>query len=788
MYQSVKLNCLYNQDEVLELSNPTLESYKEAIKNFQVPVEPVGFDYQVKPYVDADPIKSLDYTDEEWDADILKNKHLILTCFPDTDLTVEDIYCTKRKYQKKDGVKCSVHYTVDKVRISYSNCMRTFEKIIHEIEDFDGGVYTKKRHLTSIYSNKKIDTKTKKNITLPMFLPDGDYDITKNLITYIEEDFIDWDLNFPRKKKTVLEACDEYIEKYGQDEEISEYDIKKTLSYLKKVCYDLDVKKQLDKYDDWIKVMFAIINTCASKKIKNAECRKLLHEISMRSRCYEEDDVDKWINNNIDKAELRDKRLGLNYLINTCIKNDDPELWEKYYEKPSYNVVKKRFESHCFKCLHNVIYIDMNEKINDINPEVFYILSPEVLIKKFSHLNYYEKTCNKKGEWEIKKKKFITEWIGDNALRLYQSVCFRPAGLESQYSDTYFNMFKGFRASLMSSKKNYDIIQPFLQHIKVVLMCGNEEYYDWFLQYLANLVQHPDKKSNVIIVFQGTQGSGKSIVVDTIVDKIIGGDYAISTSNPERTFFGTFNSLLSNKILSVINEASNELRKCMDRIKDLCVIDRINIEYKGKDCLSFNNYNNFIATTNNPNPFDVEWDDRRFAWFKTSTAFVGNKKYFNELGMTLVNEDFDSSLYNYLKEEVKITIDNFQLTRPLTTEYSKVKQRNLPNPIKFLRSLDIKYKKGRKNDDLIYVVSRIELYTKYKKYCEENKYTSYNEGAFKAYLEQDTGIIYCKSHGVMCYKFNKDEYEKYLSQYNIIDVDNITDITDEVDMYATDEE
>jgi len=142
MYQSVKLNCLYNQEEVLELSNPTLESYKEAIKNFQVPVEPVGFDYQVKPYVDADPIKSLDYTDEEWDADILKNKHHILNCFPDIGLTIDDIYCTKRKYEKKDGVKCSVHYTVDKVRISYSNCMRTFAKIIPEIEEFDGGVYT----------------------------------------------------------------------------------------------------------------------------------------------------------------------------------------------------------------------------------------------------------------------------------------------------------------------------------------------------------------------------------------------------------------------------------------------------------------------------------------------------------------------------------------------------------------------------------------------------------------------------------------------------------------------
>ncbi|WP_447414927.1 hypothetical protein, partial [Clostridium perfringens] len=92
------------------------------------------------------------------------------------------------------------------------------EKIFAEIEGFDGGVYTKKRHLTSVYSNKKID-KNKKTIAVPMFVPDGDYDITKNLITYIEEDFIDWDLNFPRKKKTVLEACDEYVKKY--EEEIS---------------------------------------------------------------------------------------------------------------------------------------------------------------------------------------------------------------------------------------------------------------------------------------------------------------------------------------------------------------------------------------------------------------------------------------------------------------------------------------------------------------------------------------------------------------------------------------
>jgi len=64
----------------------------------------------------------------------------------------------------------------------------------------------------------------------------------------------------------------------------------------------------------------------------------------------------------------------------------------------------------------------------------------------------------------------------------------------------------------------------------------------------------------------------------------------------------------------------------------------------------------------------------------------------------------------------------------------------------------------------------------------------YNEGAFKAYLEQNAGITYCKSNGIRSYKFVKVDYEKYISQYDIKDDENIPDITDEIDMYATDEE
>ena len=769
-YNTLFAACLWKK-QVLQLTNITNDTYKEFIKQFTVPVESVGADRQVKPYIDTDPVMSVDYTDEDWDMDILNNKLSILECFP--EITIEDIRCIKRKYEVEDGVKYSVHYIIDKIRMSACNMPSMFEAL--NLEGFDKGVYDKNRFLTSIYTDKKIvDGKTK---CLPMFMPDGCDDIKHYLVSYIEEDFLDYDLKFP-KKKSVLEQINEACDKLkvkgnkivkvnddeeGNDEDINEYDIAKSKSYIKKICKDLD-KKRLDDYDDWIRVMFALINICNQKKIKQAECRQILHDVSSKSNRYEEDAVDKWINTNIDKAK---EGLGLNFLINTCIKKDTPELWASDYEKPSYLIVKKAFERHCFFCVNNIVDIDINEECDEINQEVFYMLNQSDIKLKYGHLSYFEKKC-KDGKWEIKEKKFINEWIKDSKIRKYQSLCFLPKELDEHLKSRHYNLFTGFRASLKPVKKNYDIIQPFLNHIKEVLVSGNEEHYNWLLQYFANIIQNPDKKTSVIIIFQGKQGTGKSIIVDTIYEKIIGENYATATNAPMRDFFGNFNSKLSNKVFSVINEAGNELRGCMDKIKDLSTANTINIEKKGKDPITFTNYNNFIGTTNNMNPFDIAWDDRRFAWFKVNTKYLKNKAYFENLVDCINHEDFDSSLYHYLKEEVNIKIKCFQDTRPQTQEYEDVRKRNLPNVIKFLVDArrTFHYRKGRGDEGEISCVSKTELYASYKSYCDTCKYTANNYTSFKSHIKEIGGVFEIKNHGDIKYKFKKGEFENYIKDFD----------------------
>lgn len=284
VYKKVYLASLWKK--VVEvLSVVELKNYKEFIGRFDVPVESVDHGRQVKPYVDADPVKPLDYTDDDWNADIVKNKEVILAKFPGTGLTIDDIYIIKRKYQVDGGIKCSVHYTVDKIRMSSCNMLTLFKNI--DIEGFDDSVYTKtskNKFLTCIYTTKKIvDNKEK---SLPAFLPDGNAHISKHLVSYIEEDFEDWDLKFAKiELKPVKKAVSGVLEQINVNYENVD---------LIKGLMDCLSDERADDYSDWLNVGFCLYNinpntldlwiafSKKSDKYKEGECEKLWNTMSKK--------------------------------------------------------------------------------------------------------------------------------------------------------------------------------------------------------------------------------------------------------------------------------------------------------------------------------------------------------------------------------------------------------------------------------------------------------------------------------------------------------------------------
>jgi P4 family phage/plasmid primase-like protien len=308
-FGKVYLACLWKKI-VEELSDFNEKSYKSFIKRFGVPVESVNGGRQVKPYVDCDPVMPFDYTDEDWEADILKTKLLILTCF--AEITLADIRCIKRKYQvkdeKKDGVKCSVHYIVDKIRMSAGNMLDMFKKL--GIQGFDKDVYNENRFLTSIFTNKKIVNG--ENKSLPMFMPDGDDDIKHYLVSYVEEDFVDYDLKFPKiiKKENKVEQNNNILQQINKGYEDQDL--------VKKLVECLSVKRA-DDYGDWLNVGFCLY--CISP-----ECLDLWVEFSKKSDKYEEGVCEKhW-------GKMSKKGMSIGTL-KYWAKQDDAKKYKKVIEE-----------------------------------------------------------------------------------------------------------------------------------------------------------------------------------------------------------------------------------------------------------------------------------------------------------------------------------------------------------------------------------------------------------------------------------------------------------------------
>ena len=226
---------------------------------YKAPVELVGGDNSVKPYFDFDPLGDDDFDTDLFVMDCKQNIQLLFD-LPDD----KDIRYVNRIYNKNDKTKYSYHFIVDNIRISYFNIPVLIKKkeMEEQFKELDYSVYTKNRGLYPIYSSiKRTTDKNNPYITLPEFKPDNDNtDISKYLVSYIEEDFKDWDIFFP-KKETKTEKQDENNDVFRKVLNISKNKCDDDeLGFVRKLVFECLSYNRVEDYNDWINLGFCLHN------------------------------------------------------------------------------------------------------------------------------------------------------------------------------------------------------------------------------------------------------------------------------------------------------------------------------------------------------------------------------------------------------------------------------------------------------------------------------------------------------------------------------------------------
>jgi hypothetical protein len=331
----------------------------------------------------------------------------------------------------------------------------------------------------------------------------------------------------------------------------------------------------------------------------------------------------------------------------------------KEYDETSFEAVSEKFEvSHC-KIINKGIFIKATANDN--------IIMSKIHIRTAYENIMYKRVREVNGKVIVEDANFINDWLVNNPKqKCYDDVGVYPTG--SVCPSNEFNMWRPFAMELVTDYVEMATERDeILNHIKI--LCNNDEtVYDYFIKWIAQMIQFPAIKSNCPVLIS-KEGAGKGTLM-RLFAKMMGHAKVFETTTPSRDVWGDFNGRMANTFLINLNELSKkETMESEGKIKGLITDPTLTINNKGANQYDIASYHRFIITTNKEEPMNTAKDDRRKYFIRSSDEKIGDKEYFIKLHGYLEDVNIVKTCYDYFKGILHM--DKF-MTIPLPkTEYHK---------------------------------------------------------------------------------------------------------------------
>ena len=293
-------------------------------------------------------------------------------------------------------------------------------------------------------------------------------------------------------------------------------------------------------------------------------------------------------------------------------------------------------------------------------------------------------------EYKIVNKKPVVMRLIDLIKKDKKDRCLYDVGLfyPKQVNHNEYNSFTGLASKPNDKIKNQSKVDEIIWFIRHVIAGNNDESYKFIIQWICNLVLKPWEKTKVCLVLCSTlEQVGKSFFANFLSHNLLGFAYCSAVSNL-KTIADKFNGSLDKKLLTVINEASDQqsnaksekqnlFSEMRNRITDVI----ISIEAKYEKRFTSEDFNNYIICTNHVHSVSLNSDDTRYAIFKCSGLMRNTKGYFDKLHKIMKENSND--FMKYLKN-IYIPGYKLQFNIPLTEIKKEVMTDGYPALCHFL--------------------------------------------------------------------------------------------------------
>ena len=401
------------------------------------------------------------------------------------------------------------------------------------------------------------------------------------------------------------------------------------------------------------------------------------------------------------KEHNTELKIPDDFVVKQTVKNNKNEN--------SFEYVAKEFEKTHLKIINKSLFVK-----HDNNNIIF--LTQAQLKMSYSHLSYDEPIYNDKGIFTgYNTLPFITKWIGfTHNIRRKDDVDIYPNSTDCP--ENIFNLWRPFAMELLTDSYTHKQTELnfILHHIKI--LCNHDEnVYDYFIKWIAQMIQYPHIKT-IMPTFISGEGSGKGTLFK-LFEKMLGYEKVFETTNPSRDVWGDFNGMMCNCFLVNLNELSKkDTMEAEGKIKGLITDNTLAINQKGIPQYKIKSYHRFITTTNKEEPINSTNGDRRNLIIRSSDEKKGDYIYFETMHKFLEDIDVIRTCYDYFKGIEGM--DKFKDIPIPITEYQTNLKELSKSPIElWLESFTREHMNDSK--ECIELLGT-EIYDLFKHWCSEN--------------------------------------------------------------------
>jgi hypothetical protein len=365
----------------------------------------------------------------------------------------------------------------------------------------------------------------------------------------------------------------------------------------------------------------------------------------------------------------------------------------------NFKAARKYFTCYYAKSLSNGYYFfdpigKTDRSISNMDEQQMSQVFKQIPVKQYTDLN------GNKASFDLKKW-FTQVWDSQ------YSIGFDPLeGMFYECKDTkktYINMARTFihQNPKKYSKYPKDIqakVERILTHLKKVWNSDNEECYQYTLNHLANACTR--RKMNTCVFLKSGEGTGKSIILEFIINHVIGEHLGLITGRASQ--LAGFNYQLLGKLIVVLEELPTESKgqwfQISDIIKQLITGTKLEVEKKHADMITVANYISLYILTNNDNTIKFGKDMRRYFMADISHDHVGDTEYYTKLAEACSDRSVGEAMFAYFKDVVKNN-PNFDETKiPFSDSKLSMKSQNITPILSFIKEKYLQKRKGLEAD------------------------------------------------------------------------------------------